>query len=255
MKILFAALFVTFIVANHNLSAWGQTGHRVVGHIAQQYLDPIVAKKVATLLEGRKLSMVANWCDHIKSFKEYEHTFWWHFINLEDGLKYHQAKHEKNGDIVEAIERFSKILADEKIGHAKRQEALKWLVHLLGDIHQPLHAGHAKDQGGNLVKLKWFGDPSNLHTVWDTGLIDFQGLSFTELSDSINFSNVKQMQEWQNSNVYDWLDEAMTYRKRVYKLTSKDLSYKYQANNVDFVNQQLLKAGIRLAGVLNVLLK
>lgn len=255
MKKLIAALFVVIIVANQNVSAWGQTGHRVVGHIAQQYLDPLVSKKVEFLLEGRKLSMVANWCDHIKSFKEHEHTFWWHFINLEDGLKYHEAKHEKNGDIIEAIERFSKILSNPKLSHDKRNEALKWLVHLLGDIHQPLHAGHAKDQGGNLITLKWFGKPSNLHAVWDMGIIDYQNLSFTELSESINFSSVEQTEQWQDSNVYDWLDEAMTHRKRVYDVKSKDLSYVYQAQNVDFVNHQLLKAGIRLAGVLNKLLK
>ncbi|MCO4783353.1 MAG: S1/P1 nuclease [Candidatus Cloacimonetes bacterium] len=255
MKNLIAALLVIFFSINHNLSAWGQTGHRVVGHIAQQYLDPTVAKKVSKILDGRKLSMVANWCDHIKSFKEHEHTFWWHFINIKDGVKYHQAKHQKNGDIIEAIERFSKTLSNSKLDHSARQESLKWLVHLLGDIHQPLHAGHAKDQGGNLIKLKWFGKESNLHEVWDVGLIDYQNLSFTELSDSINFVSVKQVQDWQDSDVYDWLDEAMTYRSRVYDLKSKDLSYVYQAHNVEFVNHQLLKAGVRLAGVLNSLLK
>lgn len=255
MKKLFIAFFVVFIIANQNISAWGQTGHRVVGHIAQQYLDPVVATKVATLLDGRKLSMVANWCDHIKSFDQHKHTFWWHFINLEDGLKYDQAKHNKNGDIVEAIERFSKILSNDQLDHAARQEALKWLVHLLGDIHQPLHAGYAKDQGGNLIQVKWFNQPSNLHEVWDSGIIDYQEMSFTELSESINFSNVRQIQEWQNSDVYDWLNEVISHRKRVYNLKSKDLSYTYQAHNVDFVNQQLLKAGIRLAGVLNKLLK
>ncbi|PCJ21452.1 MAG: S1/P1 Nuclease [Candidatus Cloacimonadota bacterium] len=255
MKKLFTALFITIITSNTSLFTWGQIGHRVVGDIAQKYLDPIVLKKVNTLLEGRDLAMVSNWCDHIKSFKKHDHTFWWHFVNVEDGKRYSEVTHNKNGDIVEAIQRFSKQLANDKLSFQKRHEALKWLVHLLGDIHQPLHVGYAKDQGGNLISVKWFGKKSNLHAVWDEGIINHQELSYTELSKLINFTNVEQLKKLQNSDVNVWLNEGMKLRKRVYDLKSKELSYAYQAHNVEFLNSQLLKAGIRLAGLLNKVLK
>ncbi|MCJ8345577.1 S1/P1 nuclease, partial [bacterium] len=191
---------------------------------------------------------------HIKSFPQYGHTFWWHFINLKEGLKYQEVKANPKGDIVEAIGRFSKQLADTSLDLKTRQEALKWLVHLLGDIHQPLHAGKAKDQGGNLVKVKWFGEKSNLHEVWDQKIIDFQQLSYTEFSDGIRFASISQIEKWQNSDVFTWLDEVMVLRKRVYDLKSEELSYSYQAHNKGLVDSQLLKAGVRLAGLLNKLL-
>jgi hypothetical protein len=126
------------------------------------------------------------------------------------------------------------------------------LIHLVGDIHQPLHVGTGHDRGGNDTRVEWFYEPSNMHRVWDSEMIDETQLSYTEFAAAINHPTKKQVKKWQNSTVLDWAFEAMKLRDEVYDLPAdKQLGYEYQYKNHDLLRKQLLKAGVRLAGVLN----
>jgi hypothetical protein len=129
---------------------------------------------------------------------------------------------------------------------------LRILVHLVGDIHQPLHVGRGNDKGGNDVKLEWFWESSNLHRVWDSGMIESMAYSYTELTDKINHPSKDQVAQWQSTSVYDWAHEAMTFRAQIYDLPENlKINYEYRFKNWEVVENQLLKGGIRLAGILN----
>ena len=150
------------------------------------------------------------------------------------------------------IQRLVQELKTKKFTNGDEFFTLKLLVHLVGDIHQPLHVGNGTDKGGNEVKLKYFWKSSNLHRVWDSGLIDNQQLSYTEYAESIDFATPQQLKDWQATSVLDWAYESMALRKQVYNIPEDgNLSYRYNYDNLATVNLRLRQAGIRLAGILN----
>ena len=135
----------------------------------------------------------------------------------------------------------------------KKQLYLKMLIHIVEDVHQPMHTAHADDQGGNGFKVNWFSTPTNLHGVWDSQLIDFQQLSYTEYASAIHFCTAAQRTKWQTAPISEWLYESNQIAEKLYtEIKPGDtLNYKYNFNHIAIVNQQMLKAGVRLAGLLN----
>ena len=126
-------------------------------------------------------------------------------------------------------------------------------MHYVGDIHQPLHIGRVEERGVNGIKVNWFKEPSNLHTVWDSKLIDFQQLSYTEFTCSINYTTKAQRREWQAEPVADWIWQSYQQAEKIYAdiKPEANLSYEYNFKFISVVNQQLLKGGVHLAGLLN----
>ena len=132
---------------------------------------------------------------------------------------------------------------------------LKLLIHFVGDIHQPFHVGRHEDLGGNKIKLTWFSTSTNLHAVWDEQLINFQQLSYTEYTTAINHTTLKQRLAWQKQPISEWFIESHQIAERLYSGVTPDqkLSYRYNYDNIQILNERLLKAGVRLAGLLNQL--
>ncbi|EMR03059.1 S1/P1 Nuclease [Cesiribacter andamanensis AMV16] len=232
--------------------AWGQNGHRVVGHVAQENLSRKAEKKIMALLGNNSLSEVSVWMDDIKSDARYDHTHDWHWVTIPDGQTYAQTEKNEKGDILMKIQELVVSLKGGSLNRQEEQEALKYLVHLVGDLHQPLHVGGGDDKGGNDVRVDWFGRNSNLHRVWDSEMIESKQLSFTELSHYLNKPSKAQIKAWQSSSVEAWAMESMGLRSIVYDLPeNKKLGYSYMYKNWDTVETRLLQAGIRLAGLLN----
>lgn len=248
ISLLTIALFFSF----NSLFAWGQTGHRVIGQIAENHLSKKAKKNIEKILGSESLAIVSIWMDEVRSDDYYDHTHSWHWVSIPDGGTYASSEKNPDGDCIEAIERMISILKSDTSSMSKRKESLKFLVHLVGDLHQPLHVGNGKDKGGNDVKVKWFYKNSNLHRIWDSGIIDQKGLSYTELAKSIDHSSKDQISRWTVGKAVDWAEECMDYREQVYDTDGKDnLSYEYMYKNWPLVQEQLNKAGIRLAGILN----
>jgi len=126
----------------------------------------------------------------MRSDPAWHHASPWHYVNIGDDETYETAQKNPEGDVVEAIQRLTGVLRDSQATPQDKVVAVKFLVHFVGDIHQPLHVGRHDDQGGNTIQVQWFGAPSNLHKVWDEQLIEAQKLSFSEFaaSHSIGFS-------------------------------------------------------------------
>lgn len=232
-------------------SAWGPTGHRATGLVAEKYLNKKARKELQRILVGQSLAMASTWMDEIRSDTSWNFTADWHWVTVQDGKSYEQSEKNPNGDIIQTIERIIAALKSKKLNSKEEAEQLKMLIHLIGDLHQPLHVGGGNDRGGNDVKVSWFRTDSNLHRVWDSDMIDDTRLSFTELAESLDKPDANRLTAWQKSNVHDWANESMTYRKDVYNIGDGKLGYLYSYNNFHIVRLRLLQAGVRLAGVLN----
>lgn len=247
-----SALLFTFSSSTYENLRWGQNGHRTTGYIAEQYLTDNAAKEVKRVLGHQSLAEVSTWMDEVRSDDAYDYMAPWHYVTIPEGETYDTAEKNDDGDIIWAIKKVTEELKEGELSAQEEAENLKILVHLIGDLHQPLHVGNGTDRGGNDVRVEWFWENSNLHRVWDSGMIDQKQLSFTELSRFIDHPTEAQIQKWQSSSVLDWAYESQDLLPQVYDLPSnKELSYEYSYKNWETVEQRLLKAGVRLAGLIN----
>lgn len=176
LKPLLAAAYATtlLVLGSHSPAlAWGSEGHQVIATLAEQQLSPTARAEVQRLLAlepGATLASVSTWADEHRS----PQTAPWHYVNFPRGdCRYEAARDCPDGRcVVEAIQKEAQILGSHAPDE-KRLNALKYLVHLVGDVHQPLHAGYQDDKGGNTYQLQAFMRGSNLHAVWDSGLIKY----------------------------------------------------------------------------------
>jgi S1/P1 Nuclease len=234
--------------------AWGPTGHRATGRVAERHLTPQAARAVAELIAPETLAYIATWSDDIRPEPAWAKGDPWHWVTVPDGQTYESTSKNPGGDVVEAIGRFQKTLADRSAPRLERAQALKWLAHLIGDLHQPLHVGRGDDRGGNETVVLWFGDPTNLHSVWDSKIIESSELSFSELADLVDHATPEQVRDWQRGGALEWAVESQRLREQVYTLGDRRLSYKYIHDQWPTVQLRLLQGGIRLAGEINRLL-
>lgn len=248
MKKLILPLFIFFYTTT---LAWGPTGHRTTGWIADKHLSKKARKELERILGGQSLAMASTWMDEIRSDTSYNYMTDWHWVTIHEGNTYEGEEKNPNGDIIATIERVIMELKSGKFTGKEETERVKILIHLIGDLHQPLHVGIGSDKGGNDVKVKWFGADSNLHRVWDSDMIDDTRLSYSELAQSLILPDAVTLKNWQSSSVRDWAIESMTYRTNVYSTGNGRLGYRYSFDNMDIVRNRLLQAGIRLAGALN----
>lgn len=233
---------------------WGQTGHRTTAEIAQSYLSKDAKKEIEKLLNGRSLAFVSTYADEIKSDSYYRKYSPWHYVNLPEGATAY-VKDEVNpkGDLLMALRKCVEVLKDKTAPKEEKEFYLKLLVHFMGDLHQPLHAGRGEDKGGNDIQVRWFGEGSNLHRVWDSEMIDSYQMSYTEMA-SNNFKLTKlQHKSIASGSFEDWMYESKTLSEKIYASAEvgEKLGYRYMYDWFPVVGEQLQKGGIRLAQVLN----
>jgi hypothetical protein len=252
-RCLLASLVFLFACAPSAL-AWGPIGHRAVGRVAERHLTAAAARAVAELLAPERLAYVGTWADDIRSDPDWAKADSWHWVTIPDGQTYDTAEKNPAGDIVEAIGRFELVLGDRQAPKLERVQALKWLAHLIADLHQPLHVGRGDDRGGNEVLVTWFGEPTNLHAVWDSKLIELTELSFSELAELVDHATPELVREWQAGTVRDWAHESQRLRDACYALGDRRLGYRYHYEHWPTVERRLAQAGVRLAGTLNRIL-
>jgi hypothetical protein len=278
MKTFIAALA---LLSSGSVLAWGNTGHRVVGEVAAKFLDPHVGYRAHQILKGESLARASTWPDEIKSEPaNYSHTYSWHYTTWAQDDHEHSEHEETSstGLLLTAINQQLAVLSDPKESDDKKAFALRFIVHLIGDVHMPLHVGGGLDQGGNLCKVSYMGRPYSLHSLWDEGMIDFTNLSFTELTRFITEGrSVAEISSIQSGTVVDWAEESKNIVATLYPenvMAPQDpistrtycgrevspeavpkLSYQYAYQFMPIVEQRLFEAGVRLAMLLNENLK
>jgi hypothetical protein len=254
----------------HNAHSWGSEGHAIVAEIAQRLLTPVASAKIQEILGGNiSLASIASWSDDVRLLRPKTNN--WHFVDipldLTDFDPTRDCKETPKGNcVIKAIEQHRATLSDPAASAVDRKEALMFLVHFAGDLHQPLHT--VKDfMGGNLLKVTFFVEPSkkkrektNLHVVWDTHLIKARffdwGAYVTFLID--NWFPGKDLTALGQGTPMDWavaahriaIDVAFNNVEQ-----DDDLGAEYLEMSAPLVDQQLALAGIRLAGILNDVLK
>ena len=284
--------------------AWGPSGHRIVGEIADRHLLPGVKIKIEENFNIKKLADVANWADAVKKRRSQGS---WHYCNIEEAARNYVRGRDcpDRACVVEKIREFAHVLKEKRAfqkmektpyspspqspspkgerkklllpvgkksgmrgrasngrGLADREgkEALRYLIHFVGDIHQPLHLGNAKDRGGNNISLVYKGRFTNLHALWDGGLIYLAGKSLVQYASDLNrrFA-AREADSWNLSDVTKWADESRVLAlDRAYVLDPSGrgaLSKRYIEQSREIIDLRLTQAGIRLAGLLNRLLK
>lgn len=259
------ALATIIVLQPAVVSAWGVEGHAVVAEVATMRLSDVAKAQVARLLSpGESLASVASWADEVRHRRP--ETAQWHFVDIPRAEPTYSATRDcpvtptlpEGSCVVGAIKHFKQILADPTKPDAERTEALKWVVHFVGDLHQPLHCSDNHDRGGNQVTVRFFKAVTNLHAVWDSGIITKVGIT------EIDYA--RHLDAWLKSQNVAALEAGIEERwaEESHKAADQH-SYKIPANhrlggtyfdaNEPVVDEQLAKGGVRLVRILNEALR
>ena len=195
------------------------------------------------------------WADDIRTQEKWGYTAPWHYVNVPDGQTYKASRKSRDGDVLVAVERYRRNLKNRSNSPVQRADALRFLIHFIGDLHQPLHVGRAEDRGGNQIQVEWFGRPSNLHWVWDAAILDHAQWTEATLAAAHELADEAQMARWVSSGPLDWANESQALRSSVYALGNARLAQPYYDASLPIVRKRILQAGVRLAAFLEKALR
>ncbi|OBX18811.1 S1/P1 Nuclease [Erythrobacter sp. QSSC1-22B] len=239
-------------------AAWGQLGHRVIGEIADERISGRTRAEIELILGKEDLAEASTWSDEQRSNPA---EFWqreagaYHYVTVPEDQTYNEVGPPEEGDALSALERFAATVRDRNASREDKALALKFIVHIVGDVHQPLHVGHGEDRGGNDVRLRWFGEETNLHRVWDSQMIEGKSLSYTEYAAWLDRQiEPAQTISWWDANPQAWIGESAQIRDTIYPTTDGELpnlGYDYQFQHLGTAELRLKQGGVRLAAYLD----
>ena len=244
-------VFCLTIATVFSAMAWGPKGHDTVAYIAEKHLSKKTLQKVLEVLDGHSLVYVANWMDNASHTDEYAYTKTWHYVNVDPSEgSYANSVKAASGDAVTAINTLVDNLKSGELTADEERVQLMMLIHIVGDIHCPMHAGRKSDRGGNGTEVKYFGKQKKLHSVWDSEIVESaHRWSYSEWQDQIDRATPKQQQAYMQGTPNDWIEETVALANECYESAAKagNMSYDYVAEYAPVIEQQFLKGGIRLA--------
>ncbi|ASW73456.1 S1/P1 Nuclease [Chryseobacterium piperi] len=252
-------LILAFIASSLYSYAWGLTGHRIIAEIAENHLSGKARREIRKIMGQERLAYWANWPDFIKSDTTgvWKQASAWHYVNIEPQADFktfeRNLKAQAGPSLYSQVKTLSAQVKDKNTLEKDRKIALIFLIHIMGDLAQPLHVGRADDLGGNKINVTYFGDKTNLHSVWDGKLVDSQKYSYTEYSALLDIKTKDEVKQIQYGTLEDWLYDSHKIANRIYAQTpdGSKLSYDYQYKFNDTLERQLLYGGLRLAKLLN----
>lgn len=237
--------------------SWGQKGHDTVSYIAENHLTSVTKAAVERILNGRSMVYYSNWMDNASHTPEYAYSSTWHYKNIDADETYDNAPYHQDGDVTRAIRFQVATLQDDQSTPEQQATALKMLIHLVGDVHQPMHLGHRSDRGGNSWTLRYKNMNTNLHSLWDSKLVEgVHNWSYTEWQQQIDRATPAQSKEILTPGTPEkWGEESYKIATEIYNTTPKDSnqSFDYDAKWAPVIEDQLLKGGLRLADILNAI--
>lgn len=247
---------------------WGSKGHDIVAAIAEQHLTPKAKRKINKLLDGKSITYFSSWMDNIQNSPYWEDGYYltktWHYANVDKGLTYDTMQKNPAGDVVTGLEKLTDEMMNnyDSLTDSMRVDYLKMIVHMVGDLHCPMHAGRLSDRGGNGTKVMWFRNETNLHSVWDSRMIESaRTWSYSEWCEQLDIKDRKYRKSISDGSYEDWFDETVEEAARIYEYVEASeeivpvLSYQFVYDFSPLLEEQLLNAGYRLAYVLNTIFK
>lgn len=252
-------IILTLVACSLNCFGWGQKGHDVTCAIAQKHLTDKAKERINDLLDGKSIVYWANWLDNAVYTPRYTYARTWHYKNVDANQKYEEVKDFETGDVVSALTDIESRMRKYETNREKYREeevlALKMIIHLMGDLHQPMHLGHSTDRGGNNWMVNYFERLEiNLHTMWDTNIVQSaHAWSHTEWVEEIDRATEEEEEAIVQGNYHDWARQTHEICSRIYAETpqNSNISYDYVAQWTPVIEQQFLRGGLRLAKVLN----
>ena len=246
---------------------WGATGHDVVAAIAEQHLTPKAKRKINKLLDGKSIVYYSSWMDNIQNSpywkNGYNKTKTWHYANVDEGFTYQTMTKNPDGDVVSGLEMLTKEMTEnyKHLTDSMRVDYLKMIVHMVGDLHCPMHAGRLSDRGGNGTKVKWFGQNTSLHSVWDSKMIDSaRKWHYSEWAEQLDRTDRKYKKDIMKGSYEEWFNDTVENAAILYDYVEElgdtpNLSYQFVYDFSPLLEEQLLNGGYRLAYVLNTIFK
>ena len=257
--ILLISMFVNFTAA-----AWGPTGHDVVAAIAEQHLSKKAKKEISKLLDGKSIVYYSSWMDNIQNSpyweNGYDKTKTWHYANVDKGHTYETMEKNKDGDVVNGLEMLTKEMKENyaQLTDSMKVDYLKMIVHMVGDLHCPMHAGRLSDRGGNGMKVKWFGQNTNLHSVWDSKIVaSARNWSYSEWVENLDRTSKEYKKNVTVGSYRDWFAETVENAASIYEYVedlgqeNPNLSYQFVYDFSPMLEESMLNGGYRLAYILN----
>jgi hypothetical protein len=237
--------------------AWGPVGHRVAAELADRFVCGQTRLEMRELLGAETPADAANWADYMRLSPDpewSERTYPWHFVTIPDGKTYAEAGAPAEGDAITAFNAYRARVLDPAAPLEQRREALRMVIHIVGDLNQPLHAGNDHDRGGNDVTVTLRGgEQMNLHALWDSGLIDQEQMSYREWADFLQHRlSAADAVAWASTDPMAWASESRALHPEIYPATDEiDGRYIFRARPLLY--RQMTKAGLRLASTLNAM--
>lgn len=251
---------VMLLFASIDAFAWGQKGHDIVAYIAEQHLTKKAKKNLNKILDGKSLVYYSNWMDNLRNSPYwkggYERTRTWHYLNIDGGYTIETMEKNPDGDALRALNMLVDSLSNHnsELSDSVRFDYVCMLIHLVGDIHCPMHVARKLDRGGNQFLVSWFKSETSLHTVWDSKLVDgVHSWSYTEWQQNIDLCSKSEIAELSAGEARDWAEETLKITTQIYDYAENNdkFSYQYIYDYRGVVEHQLLVAGYRLAALLN----
>jgi hypothetical protein len=254
------AIVAATLATPHRAFGWGRMAHRAATRLAETRLSPRTRALIRELLEpGESLADASTWAD--ENNRSIPGSAAWHYVNVPISAEHYTSRDCHNNCVVSRLEEFRRILADPRAPRPRRQMALRFVVHLVEDAHQPMHVGDRRDRGGNNLQLQFFRDEfTNLHQVWDSGLLRNGYRNERELTDDlIDLAREPEAQDWTRSRVESWIDESLETARLAYRnpgsgeflRSGSRLGREYEDANLPRAVKRLAQSGVRLAEVLN----
>ena len=258
MKINKLLLTICFLGITLSIFAYDAVGHRIIADIAYHNLTDKARSQVDKVLGVRGIVYEASWADDVRSDSKYAYSYQWHFQDLDDNMTSADMKKLMDNPKAEGEHLFFAL--DTLTTRLKKDkndaEALKFLVHFVGDLHQPLHLGRKDDKGGNKVEMNWFGRKTNLHSIWDGAMIESERMSYSEFSRYLMDKYEPRKAEFKKHNLLQSVEAAYAVRNAIYSYNTSDTNdYHYVYFFADKRDEMLYRGGIQLANILNALYK
>lgn len=248
------AICLVFSLTALQALAWGGKGHAIVAQIAQENLSCRAERRVTKILDGHPMTYYASWADDLRGDARYNAFSTWHYANLAEGKTYAEADKNPKGDVVTAVEM---LVGELKSGHLSDSvEALyvRLLIHFVGDLHCPMHTGYASNQGGNGFRVKFMGESTSIHAVWDDKIVNSaRPWSYSEWVENIDLLRRRERKAIAEGTPREWIEQTGAAFHSVYDplVEGETLSWGYMKQHFPTLEAQLQRGGYRLAEILN----
>ena len=263
-KIILMISVMVAAFASQTAFAWGPKGHDVVAAIAEQNLTKKAKKALDEILDGKSIVYYSSWMDNIQNSPNwkggYDKTKTWHYANVDQGHTYQSMPKNEKGDVVTALTKLVWELTENEanLNDSLKADYVKMIIHMVGDLHCPMHAGRLSDRGGNSVRVKWFGQNSSLHSIWDSKMIDSaRKWSYTEWVNHLDRKDAKFKKSIVQGTYEDWFNETVKNAAEIYDYVERNaeqnFSYQFVYDFSPMLEESLILGGYRLAYVLNTI--